>query len=59
MDANIGVSIFYRNPTNGVISYIHDDYYNVFLDTREDPSLHDAIHPYSAMVSNQVWQTGS
>jgi hypothetical protein len=51
MDTNISVSIFERNAAGAIVKRIHDDYYNVFIDTREDPFLHDALHPYTG----QLW----
>ncbi|KAL4494248.1 hypothetical protein ABPG73_018767 [Tetrahymena malaccensis] len=59
MDANISVNIFEQNPSTGDLKYIHYDTYNVFMDIRDDPTLHDAIHPFSSQAINQVWETGS
>ncbi|EWS73605.1 hypothetical protein TTHERM_000252299 (macronuclear) [Tetrahymena thermophila SB210] len=59
MDANISVNIFEQNPQTGDLKYIHYDTYNVFMDIRDDPSLHDAYHPFSSQANNQVWETGS
>ncbi|KAL4462643.1 hypothetical protein ABPG74_000473 [Tetrahymena malaccensis] len=59
MDANISVNIFEQNPQSGDLKYIHYDTYNIFMDIRDDPTLHDAIHPFSSQTINQVWETGS
>ncbi|EWS73604.1 hypothetical protein TTHERM_000251239 (macronuclear) [Tetrahymena thermophila SB210] len=59
MDANISINIFEQNPLTGDLKYIHYDTYNVFMDIRDDPTLHDATHPFSSQKVNQVWETGS
>ncbi|KAL4462636.1 hypothetical protein ABPG74_000466, partial [Tetrahymena malaccensis] len=59
MDANIAVNIYQQNTQTGVINYIHYDYYNVFMDIRDDPTIHDCVHPFSSQPNNQVWEPGS
>ncbi|KAL4505213.1 hypothetical protein ABPG72_016280 [Tetrahymena utriculariae] len=59
MDANIAVNIYQQDTQTGVLKYIHYDYYNVFMDIRDDPTLHNCVHPFSSQANNQVWETGS